>query len=199
MSLSEEQLIANYEKFRGLLLETGEHRSRQLEAMIDHFGNRLVLCPASSKKRLHACYPGGLIDHSLRVMKNAQRMMKVAPDLYSQLSMDSVVFATLLHDIGKLGDLDTDRYVDQTNDYYAKKGNLYEVNFDLPSVPHTSLFLLQHFSIKTTYPEWEAILLNDGSVTEDGREYSMRETNLTLLVQQSDRLSCQQEKFVEHG
>lgn len=196
--LSEEQLVQNYERYTDLLLQAGDHRSSQIGAMIDHFGNRLVLCPASSKRQYHACYPGGLIDHSLRVLRNATRLAKVAPDLYHDIPEESVVFATLLHDLGKLGSLDSERYLDQTNDYFMKRGNLYEYNADLvPSVTHASLFILQHFGVRMSYDEFEAILLNDGSVTDDGRLYCMKESNLTLLVQQADRLSCQQEKICE--
>lgn len=196
--LSEEQLIQNYEKYKSLLLQTGDHRSAQIEALIDHFGNRFVLCPASSKKQLHAAYPGGLIDHSLRVLKNATRMIKVAPDVYGDIPDESVVFAALFHDLGKLGDLENERYLVQDNDYYRKKGNVYEVNQELsPTVTHASLFLLQHFGVRMTYDEWEAILLNDGTVTDDGRMYSMKEKALTLLVHQADRLSCEQEKCLQ--
>lgn len=195
--LSEEQLIQNYEKYKSLLLQTGDHRSAQIEALIDHFGNRFVLCPASSKKQLHAAYPGGLIDHSLRVLKNATRMIKVAQDVYSDIPEESVVFATLFHDLGKLGSLDEERYLVQDNDYYRKKGNVYELNYELPATREMSLFLLQHFGVQMTYPEWEAILLNDGQGVEANRSYSMNETALALLVHQADRLSCQQEKLLE--
>jgi hypothetical protein len=195
--LSEEQLIQNYEKYKSLLLQTGDHRSAQIEALIDHFGNRFVLCPASSKKQLHAAYPGGLIDHSLRVLKNATRMIKVAQDVYSDIPEESVVFATLFHDLGKLGSLDEERYLVQDNDYYRKKGNVYELNYELPATREMSLFLLQHFGVQMTYPEWEAILLNDGPGVEANRSYSMNETALALLVHQADRLSCQQEKLLE--
>ncbi len=192
--ISEEQIVANWEKFSSLLLQTGDHRVDGIQAMLDHFGDRFVMCPASSKANLHSCFVGGLIDHSLHVLKNCSRMIKVAPDIYKDIPEQSVVFAALLHDLGKVGDLESDRYLVQTNNYYREKGNLFELNRSLPTVTHTSLFLLQHFGIKTTYPEWEAILLNDGTVTDDGCEYSMRETALTLLVHQADRLSCQQEK-----
>lgn len=195
--LSEEQLIQNYEKYKSLLLQTGDHRSTQIEALIDHFGNRFVLCPASSKKQLHAAYPGGLIDHSLRVLKNATRMIKVAQDVYGAIPEESVVFATLFHDLGKLGSLDEERYLVQDNDYYRKKGNVYELNYELPATREMSLFILQHFGVQMTYPEWEAILLNDGQGVEANRSYSMNETSLALLVHQADRLSCQQEKLLE--
>lgn len=193
--LSEEQIVANWEKYSNLLLQTGEHRSEQLQAMLDHLGDRLVMCPASSKRDYHNCFVGGLVDHSLRVLKNCTRLMKVAPDVYGGIPEESVVFAALLHDLGKVGTLDEDRYLPQTNDYYKSRGNLFEVNSKVTTKNvHSSLFLLQHFGVKMTYDEFEAILLNDGPVTEDGREYCMRETPLALLIQQADRLSCEQEK-----
>lgn len=195
--LSEEQIVANWEKFSGLLLQTGEHRQEQLQALLDHLGDRLVMCPASSKKDYHNCFVGGLVDHSLRVLKNCTRLMKVSPDVFGSISEESIVFAALLHDLGKVGDLDNDRYLPQTSDYYKSKGNLFEHNHAVvPKNVHASLFLLQHFGVKMTYDEFEAILLNDGSVTDDGREYCMKETALTLLIQQADRLSCEQEKLL---
>lgn len=194
--LSEEQIVANWEKYSSLLLQTGEHRTEQLQALLDHLGDRLVMCPASSKREYHNCFVGGLVDHSLRVLKNCTRLMKVSPDVFGGIPEESVVFAALLHDLGKVGDLDNDRYVPQTNDYYKSRGNLFEHNHKVVAKNvHASLFLLQHFGVKMTYDEFEAILLNDGPVTDDGREYCMKETPLALLVQTADRLSCEQEKF----
>jgi hypothetical protein len=194
--LSEEQIVANWEKYSSLLLQTGEHRSEQLQALLDHLGDRLVMCPASSKSAFHNCFVGGLVDHSLRVLKNCTRLMKVSPDVFGGIPEESVVFAALLHDLGKVGDLENDRYLPQTNNYYRERGNLFEHNHVVVAKNvHASLFLLQHFGVKMTYDEFEAILLNDGPVTDDGREYCMKETPLALLVQTADRLSCEQEKF----
>ncbi len=194
--VSEEQIVQNWEKFRGLLLQTGEHRAQQLEHMLDYFGDRLIMCPASTRVEYHNCFVGGLIDHSLRVLKNCTRMMKVAPDVYSNIPEESVVFAALLHDLGKVGDLENERYIPQTNNYYRERGNLFEINHKAPfsTVPHMSVWLLQHFDVKTTWDEWAAILLNDGPTVDEARKYSMHEPVLALLVHQSDRLSCEQEK-----
>lgn len=194
--LSEEQIVKNWERFSSLLLQTGEHRSGQLQEMLNHFSDRLIMAPASSKKSYHGCFVGGLVDHSLRVLKNCTRMAKVAPDVYGSLSEESVVFASLLHDFGKVGDLTNERYVPQTNNYYKDKGNLFEINKAMPyaTVSHMSVFLLQHFGVKATWDEWQAILLNDGMVLPENKPYAMFETPLALLVHQSDRLSCEQEK-----
>ena len=194
--ISEEQIVTNWEKFHGLLLQTGDHRTKEIEAMLDHFGDRLVTAPASSRVEYHNCFVGGLIDHSLRVLKNCSRMVKIAPDLYKDIPDESVVFAALLHDLGKVGNLEQDRYLPQTNNYYRERGNLYEKNNDMvySTVNHTSVFILQHFGIKTTWDEWSAILLNDGPILEENKPYCMKETALAILIHQADRISCEQEK-----
>jgi len=194
--LSEEQIIQNWEKFSSLLLQTGDHRIEGIQAMLDHFGDRLVTAPASSRTEYHNCFVGGLVDHSLRVLKNCSRMIKVSPDVYKDIPEESVVFAALLHDLGKVGDIDNDRYLPQTNNYYREKGNLYEMNhaMDYSTNAHASVFILQHFGIKTTWGEWAAILLNDGPVLVENKPYCMKEPVLALLVHQADRLSCEQEK-----
>ena len=194
--LSEEQIAANFEKYSTLLLQTGDHRAEAMQSLLDALGERLATCPASSKRDYHNCFVGGLVDHSLRVLKNCTRLMKVSPDLFGSIPEESVVFAALLHDLGKVGDLDNERYLPQTNNYYREKGNLFEHNKAVvPKNTHASLFLLQHFGVKMSYDEFEAILLNDGPVTDDGREYCMKETPLALLVMTADRLSCEQEKY----
>ena len=152
-SLSEEQIIQNWEKFSSLLLQTGDDRKEAIQTMLDHFGDRLLSATASSRTEYHNCFVGGLVEHSLRVLKNCTRLMKVAPDVYKDIPEESVVFAALLHDLGKVGDLEHDRYIPQTNNYYRDKGNLYEMNHDMEysTVSHASLFILQLFGIKTTW------------------------------------------------
>jgi len=196
--LSEEQIVANWEKFCGLLLQTGEHRTEQIQVLLDYFGDRLVMTPASSRTEYHNCFVGGLVDHSLRVLKMCTRLMKVMPDLYKNIPEESIVFAALLHDLGKVGNLEHDRYIAQTNDYYRNKGNLYEMNhkMDYSTVAHSGLFLIQHFDIKTTWGEWTAILLNDGPILTENKPYCMKEPVLALLVHQADRLASEAEKHL---
>ena len=159
---------------------------------------RLTLCPASSKQQLHSAFPGGLIDHSLRVLKNALRMIKVAPDVFSDIPEESVIFASLAHDLGKLGDLDNERYLMQDNDYYRKRGNVYELNTSLAPVYETSLFILQNFGIKMSYQEWQTISSIDNQSHVDSK-YDLKEIPLVLLVNQADRLSCYQEKIQQNN
>ena len=61
--------------------------------------------PASCRK--HGSYEGGLAEHSLNVCRMAkmlrQQALLMRPDLEKQLSEDSVVLASLLHDVCKAG------------------------------------------------------------------------------------------------
>ena len=61
--------------------------------------------PASCRK--HGSYEGGLAQHSLNVCKMAQmlreQVLSVRPDLSELLPMDSVIIASLLHDVCKAG------------------------------------------------------------------------------------------------
>jgi hypothetical protein len=196
--LSEEQLIQNYEKYKKLLCASTYNTANEIENLFDHFGDRLVLCPASSKQQLHSAFPGGLIDHSLRVLKNSLRLIKVAPDVFSDIPEESVIFTSLVHDLGKLGDLDNERYLMQENDYYRKRGNVYELNTSLAPIHETSLFILQHFGVKLSHQEWQAILSIDNQTLNDSK-YDLKETSLALLINQADRLSCYQEKIQQNN
>ena len=61
--------------------------------------------PASCRK--HNCYEGGLAKHSLNVCPMAQilreQTLSIRPDLAPLLPMDSVIIASLLHDVCKSG------------------------------------------------------------------------------------------------
>lgn len=59
--------------------------------------------PAST--RFHLCYEGGLCEHSLNVCRTAlmvrENVLKVNPSLEKALRRDSVIIASLLHDVCK--------------------------------------------------------------------------------------------------
>lgn len=59
--------------------------------------------PASCRK--HSCYEGGLVKHSLHVCEMAKMLRRqvllVRPDLETLLPLDSVIIASLLHDVCK--------------------------------------------------------------------------------------------------
>jgi len=193
--LTPEQLVENYEKFVSLAKQTGDDRQPALEKFFEHLGQRLAECPGSSQVAFHNCFPGGLVEHSLRVVRNCNRLVQVYKDSFV-IDQKEMIFACLFHDIGKLGGIDEERYLPQTNSYWAEKGKLYEYNPKMPflTTPHGGVFLLQHFGVKVSFAEFQAILLNDGQYDDANRAYGLKECPLALLVHQADVASTHIEK-----
>jgi len=189
---SAEKIKKNYDTFMKLCGSLGD-RSENVLKMLNHFGTRLALCPASSKTQYHNAFPGGLVDHSLRVLSNAYKLAK----LYKEdIPKESLIISALFHDFGKIGSLEADYYLPQDSNWHRERGMMYKYNDQLQYMTSADrgLFLLQHFDVKLTCDEWLAIKLNDGHEAEENRPYRMKESTLALLIHQADRMSCQEEK-----
>jgi len=192
--LSAEEIGANYERFRSLCEKLGD-RSEPMMKLIDHFSERLAMCPASSKKAYHCAYPGGLLEHSLHVLGTAMRLCKT---FGWEVPKDTLILTCLAHDLGKLGNLEEAYYVDADQWQKDKLGDMYKYNKNIQyvSVPHQSLWLLQHFGVKLFQDEFLAILLHDGQHAKQNESYSMQEPALASIVSTADFLATKQEKGV---
>jgi len=193
MSLTPEEIAANFDKFRSLCERLGE-RSPAALRLVDHLGERLALCPASGRKDFHQAIPGGLVDHSLRVLGNA---MKLSKAFGWDLPKDSLIIGCLFHDLGKVGDVDDDYYVPQTSDWHREKlGEMYTHNKKIKymTVPHRGVWLCQHFGLTLTQDEWLSIMLNDGWVLQENKAYCLKESDLVHVVMTADYISTKQEK-----
>lgn len=197
--MTPEQIVENYNKFEALAGKTGAHRQEGLKQFFEHFGERLAMCPASSRTEFHRATPGGLVEHSLRVLKNGMKLMQTFKDSID-FSKEELIFASLFHDIGKLGMPSAERYLPQSSDWHRNKGNVYEINKKMPflTTSHAGVFLCQHFDIRISYNEFAAILLNDGPVLDENKPYAMKEPLLAIFVHQADRISCEEEKRDEN-
>lgn len=199
--LTQDQIVENFNKFEGLCNRLGT-RSGPINNMLEDMGTRIATAPASSRKQFHACYPGGLVDHTLRVVKNALTLRSTF-DVFSQLSTESVLFAAIFHDFGKVGQPGpegADYYVPEESDWHRDKlGRLYNLNEDIQfmsNVDHTMRILL-HYGIKPTEEEYLAIRLNDGPYEKANEKYAMREPTLAVLIHMADRLACEMEKHAQ--
>jgi hypothetical protein len=190
--ISPEKITENFEKLESLCKRLGD-RSENVLKMVEHLGERLALCPASARVEHHSCFPGGLVDHSLRVLTNAGKLAKAHG---CDFPLESLIISCLFHDLGKVGDENEDYYVVQKSDWHRDKGVLYDYNDKIPymSVPHRSVYLLQKFDVKLTQDEFLAILLNDGQYIEANKPYAMREPLLSMIVHQADAFSTMWEK-----
>lgn len=192
-TLASEEIEANFNKCRALCEKLGD-RSPAALALVDGLGTRLALCPASSKKDYHRAIPGGLVEHSLRVLLNAKRIVTT---FNWDVPKDSLIISCLFHDLGKVGNLEHDRYIDAEDWRKQKMGEMYQYNYNavpMLDVPNAGLFLCQHYGLKLTQDETMAILLNDGFVVEANRQYCLKVPPLVWAVQNADYVSTCQEK-----
>lgn len=193
MSLSPEEIDDNWKKFVDLCKKTGD-RSPAVINMVESLGMRLATCPASSKTDYHSSYPGGLIDHSLRVFKNA---FKLTQAFGWEIPRDSLILATLFHDLGKVGDHENDYYVAQTDSWRVQKlGEEYTHNKQMKfmTVNDRSVWLFAHYGIKLTQDEFLAIKLNDGQYINENAQYKLKEPLLAMVVHMADLIATKQEK-----
>lgn len=193
MSLTPEQIEENWKKVLSLLEKLGD-RSEPALNMVNSLGERLALCPASGKREYHNSFPGGLLDHSLRVLGNAMRLTGA---FGWKVSKDSLIIATLFHDLGKVGDHESDYYIPQTDQWRVDKlGEEYTYNKDIQymTVPDRGIFLCQHFGLKLKQDELLAIRLNDGQYADENAAYKLKEPMLADVVHIADLISTKQEK-----
>jgi hypothetical protein len=198
MTLSAEHIEQNFLKFRSLCEKLGDRSSAAL-SMVDDLGEKLALCPASARKDYHLAEPGGLVDHSLRVLQNAIAYTRC---FGWSLPKDSLIIGCLFHDIGKVGlhrpdGTFNEYYVPQDSDWHREKlGEMYKHNKGIihMKTPQRSVFMCQHYGLHLKTDEYLAILLNDGFVVDDNKQYCLKEPLLSHVVMTADYVSTRQEK-----
>lgn len=91
-------------------------RNPDLKALLERFlADRdfmAVFKEAPAAKNVHHDYLGGLLEHTLGVMRLADQIAA----MYSQLDRDLLVTAAFLHDIGKVRELSYSRGIDYTDE-----------------------------------------------------------------------------------
>ena len=198
MTLTPEEITANFDKFRSLCEKLGD-RSETVLAMVDKLGEQLALCPASSRKDYHNCMPGGLVDHSLRVLTNSMKLVK---SFGWTVPKDSLIISCLFHDLGKVGLANddgtvSDYYIPQESDWHRDKlGELYTHNKEMQymSTPQRSVHMCQQFGLKLKTDEYLSILLNDGFVLDENKPYCLKTSPLVFTTMTADYISTMKEK-----
>lgn len=186
-----QRIESNWKQFEKWCDQLGD-RKDAVKGMIDHFAERACMAPASSRVEYHNCFPGGFVDHSLRVLKYT---VELAATFKTKVSRETLILSALFHDWGKIGTLEDDYYLRQESDWHRKRGQLYVNNSKIKmSNAQLGLFNLSQFNIKLSEEEYMAILLNDGQYAEENKRYGMKEPKLALLVHFADRWSTQCEK-----
>lgn len=167
-------------------------RAKAIKKMLEDFGEQACMAPASSRLEFHNAFPGGLVDHSLRVMNKTIAIGKAWN--VKDIPIESIIISTLFHDWGKVGEPNNPRYVHNNSVWHRQRGMIYTVNNQQFTTAHGALFIFNSYGIKLSSEEYLSIMLNDGQYVSDNKSYSMREPKLALLVHFADRWASQCEK-----
>lgn len=118
---------------------------------IENFGERLFLCPASTADRFHLSRPGGLLTHSIGVLNS---LSHISNKKLAESTVEALVTTALLHDIGKLGNIEESYYIEKFDGRYN-----YFINEKLTAltVSQRSLKLLNDYKFTLTESEYAAI------------------------------------------
>jgi hypothetical protein len=200
-SADSEKIAANYNKFVEYI--SADERSDQIMNMYTTLGDRLILAPASGKTHYHNAFPGGYLDHILRVTEIALHLSGLYKKMNGSMTFtkQEVVFAALHHDLGKLGTEEGPYYVNQESDWHRKRGELYTQNEAIQyfKAPERGLMMLQKHGIKITEQEWLSIKLSDGLYDEGNKSYLMNharypmKTNMPYIIHWADHMACRLE------
>ena len=202
--MNAEQIQKRYEELNNIVQENfDKEQSNNIRLLFQHFEDRIIEAPASGRPNYHNCFPGGWLDHTLRVIESSLKMKEHFISLGVDVTADDgdIILAAMFHDLGKLGDLNEPYYRVQTDDWRRKKLNeFYTHNNDMEnlSVTDRALWLLQHFNIKISTEVWKAIKMSDGMFDDGNISYLKRPSEsdniLHYIIHWADWMSTVVEK-----
>ena len=204
MNLTAEQIQNNWNVFLGIIEEhISSPRKEKLLEFYNQYAERVMLMPAAHKKEYHNAFPGGYVEHVIRVVRCALKQHQLWADENADVSgytIEELVFAALNHDLGKMGDENEDSYIPQTDQWRKDKlGEDYMFNTKVPfsSVPDRGLFMLQSHGIPYTFNEMLAIQTHDGLYDEANKKYLLNfmpeqkpRTSLPFILHQADLMAA---------
>jgi hypothetical protein len=172
-----------------------EVRAQEILRVIQEIGPEIYFsAPASSKEDYHSCYPGGLAEHNLNVLK----CLTTLNDSFKLgFSDESVCVVALLHDIGKTVNTDLKPYyVVAEERWKQERGEKYNADHGSVYFPthQRSVWLLSKFGFALSAEEYQAILLNDGQYVQENKAYAMKECELASALHMADMLALIEEK-----
>ena len=203
MVLTAEQIKSNYDVLlNGIEKYVEGERKQQFQDFYNKLDERIALLPASHKKAYHNCFPGGYVDHVIRVITAAFKVHKVwqemgTKDTYTE---EELFVSALNHDLGKIGSLEHVAVLPSKDEWRKKNmGEMYQFNKKIAymSVPDRSIFLLTQAGIKLSYNEHLAIKLHDGLYDPANESYfksfmveTKPRTSLIYIIHHADMMAA---------
>lgn len=205
--LNEHEILERLDKFYQIIDEhIVSSRKDNLIRLYKDSEDILATAPAASNINHHNAFPGGYLDHVLRVVEYSIYFNKLWNKLGSvqDYSNEELVFSALNHDLGKLGLNQIPMYIPNDSQWHVEKlGQVFKVNTTLPHmrVADRSLYHLMQYQIPVSQNEWYAIKLHDGLYEESNKQYYIAgsdfeiKSNLPYILHQADLTASRIEKI----
>ena len=145
-----------WSKYEGLLDKLQDENIRRL---LDEQGQRIIMGTYSQRDKEQFCGIGGLVEYALELAKTSSAISKA---LNYDVNKASIIKCSLLSILGRVGTLVIDRFVDTTSEWHKEKlGQYFDWNENCPKyqINDMTLWFLQHYNIKLSLSEWNAIFL----------------------------------------
>jgi hypothetical protein len=203
--VTDEEIQKLSTEFFGVIdLFTTPGRQDALREMYADISSSLLYSPASAKVQYHNAFPGGYIDHVLRVIKTAHlvKRLYVHIDGVPDCTDEEITFAAMHHDLGKLGDEDGMVYEEELDDFWMKKGSYYNYNDQRQrlSTFDRGVYMLQKYGVKFTKNEMVGMRMADGLFEPATKTYFEapnpfpHRSNIGYIIHWADWMSCISEK-----
>ena len=202
MVLTAEQIKAKYDVLLGGIEKyVGGDRKDKFIGFYTKLDDRIALLPASHKKAYHNCFPGGYIDHVVRVITAAFKLHTLWQEMGSKdtYTEEELFVSALNHDLGKIGSLEEVSVFPSTDEWRKRNlGEMYTFNtkIEYMTVPDRSLFLIQQMGVQLTTNEWITIKTHDGLYDDANKQYlkgfmpeTKPRTSLPYVIHQADLMA----------
>jgi hypothetical protein len=204
MKLTAEQLQDNWNRLRKIINDEFPSRSKDINIIYDEFEERIMMMPASSMEHFHNAFPGGYVDHILRVYDCALTVYNSWQSMGSDMTgytLEELKFAAIHHDLGKIGwpGKNGEVYIPNDSEWHRKnQGRIYKVNPEnaFAMVPDLGLWMLQQYNIKVSWNEYQTIRIHDGLYDEANKPYfisrfpeSKLRVNMPVVLHHADHMA----------
>ena len=204
--ITAEQITENLEKFYGFIEDyISKDRAEKLIKFYKGIEETLATSPASTKLSHHNCFPGGYLDHVLRITEAALIIDRVWNKFQqnANYTLEELVFSAINHDLGKLGTNDQPFYIPNDSQWHIEKQGAYfkyNTNITHMRISDRSLYYLQAAGIPVTENEYLGIKLHDGLYEEGNKSYFITygedtqiKSNLIHILHQADFMASRVE------
>jgi len=177
-----------HEAYKDLFETLTSYRRERIERLLTWLEKTVMWHTLPASVRYHENKSGGLVRHSVRVLKTMLILRDALyPDKSCTIPDESFFIVGLFHDLGKIGGFEdgpVPRY-SKTTKVGAKRE--FNYNQDLLHIEYQvrSIYVLARF-LPLTESEQQAIHAHDGQYIVQNQGYQHKETVLTTLVQMAD-------------